>query len=291
MLFYIERGEVLKGIGFNLRSLFNTRISAMSKDIQNLQQLGLISKVCSELDNHLGFSDKTLAEYIIHIAGKHVEAGGFQKELSENGAEFPLSFAENLMRIITTLAKPIEKNTGKKGGVDSSSHGNSGEFSGLAGKNTAPVPLDDFFEHEPSKGAERERRDSAADGRHDQDRDRDRKDRDTNRDDYDRDRRRGRDRSRSRSRERGRGSRFSDRYDDHRDRYRDDRRRGGRSRSRSRSTDRRQQSFNRRDVEIFARPFRRFPYFPHSLPFVPLLREDFQLVRFSKYMLNFIIAT
>ena len=43
--------------------LWGESASVMSKDIQNLHQLGLISKVCSELDNHLGFSDKTLAEF------------------------------------------------------------------------------------------------------------------------------------------------------------------------------------------------------------------------------------
>ena len=141
----------------------------MSEDIQNLQKLGLISKVCSELDNHLGFSDKTLAEFIIHIAGKHAEAVGFQKELSENGAEFPLSFVENLMRIISTLTKPIQKNKGEAGGAGSSSNGKSSEFSGLAGKNTAPVPLDDFFEHEPSS----ERRDNTDDAEMERDRNRD----------------------------------------------------------------------------------------------------------------------
>ena len=38
--------------------------------LDTLQRFALISKVCSELDNHLGFSDKTLAEFIIHLVIK-----------------------------------------------------------------------------------------------------------------------------------------------------------------------------------------------------------------------------
>ena len=59
------------------------------------------------LDNHLGFSDKALAIHIIHLAGKHDEARDF-KRVSDNGAEFPYSFAENL-RIIKTLVKSIQR--------------------------------------------------------------------------------------------------------------------------------------------------------------------------------------
>ena len=37
-------------------------------ELGNLQHLSLVSKVCTELDNHLGISDKTLAEFIIDLA-------------------------------------------------------------------------------------------------------------------------------------------------------------------------------------------------------------------------------
>lgn len=73
-------------------------------ELDKLQHLGLISKVCAELDNHLGFSDKTLAEYIIHLASQHVnDPKKFHKSLHDNGAEFPESFTENLLRIIMRL--------------------------------------------------------------------------------------------------------------------------------------------------------------------------------------------
>jgi hypothetical protein len=41
--------------------------------VERLQALSLISKVCEALDEHLGMSDKTLAEFIIDLAGKRKE--------------------------------------------------------------------------------------------------------------------------------------------------------------------------------------------------------------------------
>ena len=56
-------------------------------DLANLQYLSLVSKVCKELDNHLGISDKTLAEFIIDLAKKNPELPAFRAALAENGAE------------------------------------------------------------------------------------------------------------------------------------------------------------------------------------------------------------
>ena len=33
--------------------------------MEKLKYLGLVNKICQELDNHIGVSDKTLAEFII----------------------------------------------------------------------------------------------------------------------------------------------------------------------------------------------------------------------------------
>jgi hypothetical protein len=32
-----------------------------------------VSKICTELDAHLGLADKTLAEFIIHLADEHTD--------------------------------------------------------------------------------------------------------------------------------------------------------------------------------------------------------------------------
>ena len=36
--------------------------------VERLQSLSLVSKICTEMDNELGLSDKTLAEFIIDLA-------------------------------------------------------------------------------------------------------------------------------------------------------------------------------------------------------------------------------
>ena len=81
-------------------------------DIKELQRLALVSKVMSELDNHLGFSEKALAEFIIHLGTKNTgNEASFQHDLKENGAEFPDSFARNLLRIITAMMNPSSSGT------------------------------------------------------------------------------------------------------------------------------------------------------------------------------------
>lgn len=42
--------------------------------LDKLQELSLVSKICTELDSHLGLADKTLAEFIIHLAESQGDA-------------------------------------------------------------------------------------------------------------------------------------------------------------------------------------------------------------------------
>lgn len=70
-------------------------------DLEKLEKISLVSKVCTELENHLGLNDKDLAEFIIHLADKHSTFEAFKKVLHENGGEsFSDSFIANLLRII-----------------------------------------------------------------------------------------------------------------------------------------------------------------------------------------------
>lgn len=123
------------------------RIAEMS-ELDKLQHLGLISKICAELDNHLGFSDKTLAEYIIHLGSQHKNNHkAFHKSLHDNGAEFPESFTENLLRIIMRLtgqaamAKPKEIVNQAPTVPRSAAEV---QFPGLARPNSNPIPLEDM---------------------------------------------------------------------------------------------------------------------------------------------------
>ncbi|XP_057293129.1 ATP-dependent RNA helicase DHX8-like isoform X3 [Hydractinia symbiolongicarpus] len=74
------------------------------EELQKLESLSLVSKVCTELENHLGMNDKTLAEFVIMLAGKSKTVEKFQKLLDKNGAEFPDSLTTNIYRLIKTMA-------------------------------------------------------------------------------------------------------------------------------------------------------------------------------------------
>ncbi|XP_054717545.1 ATP-dependent RNA helicase DHX8-like [Uloborus diversus] len=73
------------------------------EEIKKLEYLSLVSKICTELENHLGINDKDLAEFIINLAGKNDTFEAFKKALLQNGAEFPDSFMSNLLRIIQQM--------------------------------------------------------------------------------------------------------------------------------------------------------------------------------------------
>ena len=73
-------------------------MSVKMDEIEKLEHLSLVSKVCTELDNHLSLNDKDLAEYIIHLAEKHPNYDAFYKAMSKNGADFSESFVANLLR-------------------------------------------------------------------------------------------------------------------------------------------------------------------------------------------------
>jgi ATP-dependent RNA helicase DHX8/PRP22 len=64
--------------------------------VAKFKQLQVVSKIVQELENHLGLSDKDLAEFIINLADKN-ELQDFVKDLNENGGdEFPEQFVINL---------------------------------------------------------------------------------------------------------------------------------------------------------------------------------------------------
>ncbi|OQU97575.1 Helicase associated domain-containing protein [Cladophialophora immunda] len=82
-------------------------------DFTSLELLSLVSRVTSELQNHLGINDKTLAEFVID---QHEKCGGnldkFKEALAGMGAEFPNSLVESIDRLIRTMHpkyKRVEK--------------------------------------------------------------------------------------------------------------------------------------------------------------------------------------
>ncbi|XP_076067983.1 ATP-dependent RNA helicase pea [Oratosquilla oratoria] len=78
------------------------------EDLEKLEHLSLVSKICVELENHLGINDKDVAEFIIALAQKSKRLEKFQKELSENGGDqFADSFVESLWRLIVHMKPSV----------------------------------------------------------------------------------------------------------------------------------------------------------------------------------------
>jgi ATP-dependent RNA helicase DHX8/PRP22 len=72
-------------------------------DIYNLELLSLVNKITQELNNHTGYNDKTLAEFIISLHDDSKTLPEFKSKLDECGASFPGPFVENIDRLILSL--------------------------------------------------------------------------------------------------------------------------------------------------------------------------------------------
>ncbi|KAM6964405.1 ATP-dependent RNA helicase DHX8-like [Tautogolabrus adspersus] len=94
---------------------------AASDEIKRLEYLSLVSKVCTELENHLGISEKDLAEFIICLAEKHPTFKEFKAVLFKNGADFTDTLTGNLLRLIHTM-RPLPS-TSKADQSEVKSHG------------------------------------------------------------------------------------------------------------------------------------------------------------------------
>lgn len=186
-------------------------------EVAKLEHLSLVSKICTELENHLGLNDKDLAEFIIHLAEKNNTFDKFKKVLIENGAEFSESFMANLLRIIqhmkpTKSQEKLSKSTIKQDELAQ-------KFPVLALPNEEPKTVDDIVssamasleELAPSKKSSKQ---------------------DSKKDDQSNDNNDKKNRHSRRSRSKDRRKHKS------RSPYRKDRRHKSRSRSRSKSRDR-----------------------------------------------------
>ncbi|KAI1956524.1 DEAH-box ATP-dependent RNA helicase prp22 [Ophidiomyces ophidiicola] len=80
-------------------------------DLQSLELLSLVARVTTELQNHLGISDKTLAEFVID---QHLKCGGsfknFKSCLEAMGADFPQSLIESIDRLMLAMHPKYKSN-------------------------------------------------------------------------------------------------------------------------------------------------------------------------------------
>ena len=75
---------------------------------EQLAQLALVSKICTELEKHIGMGDKNLAEFLIHLAKESkYDKDKFAKNLESNGAKFPKVLFDSLYNIICVKKKII----------------------------------------------------------------------------------------------------------------------------------------------------------------------------------------
>lgn len=69
----------------------------------------------SELQNHLGISDKTLAEFIIAQHSECKNLDEFQQKLEAMGADFPQSLIESVDRLVLTMHPKFKGGKGRNG--------------------------------------------------------------------------------------------------------------------------------------------------------------------------------
>jgi ATP-dependent RNA helicase DHX8/PRP22 len=194
-------------------------------DLLNLELLSLISKVTSELQNHLGVSDKTLAEFLIAQRVECDSFGEFKKKLATIGAEFPPSLIDSLDRLVLAMHPQFKgKNQSHNGtgeGHSRTAEENSKVFAGLAlpdraitYENDGADAIDDTLALlEGLEGKVRKEKSTRKRSRSPEDDDR----KSRRRKDRSRERRRDkyRSRSRSRSKERRRNGRYQDEDEDY----------------------------------------------------------------------------
>ncbi|KAI9732300.1 MAG: DEAH-box ATP-dependent RNA helicase prp22 [Cirrosporium novae-zelandiae] len=72
-------------------------------EFEKLEFLSLVSKVTSEISNHLGINDKTVAEFVIDQHSKCESFGDFKKALDATGADFPQTLVESIDRLVLAM--------------------------------------------------------------------------------------------------------------------------------------------------------------------------------------------
>ncbi|KAM7536920.1 hypothetical protein Aperf_G00000070277 [Anoplocephala perfoliata] len=73
------------------------------KAFRKLEYYSLVSKVCTELNNHLGLEDKVLAEFVIHLAKKNNTFDSFKNALLKNDAEFSDALIASILRLVQKM--------------------------------------------------------------------------------------------------------------------------------------------------------------------------------------------
>ncbi|CAM8876327.1 unnamed protein product [Rhodiola kirilowii] len=193
----------------------------MADGLKKLEYLSLVSKVCTELESHLGFGDKVLAEFITELGRNCETVDEFDRKLKENGAEMPDYFVITLLKIIHAILPPEGRKEERDVRSGDDGDGRKSKFPGLG--------IEDSVDRVRELEKEIERETRIRDGGEERDR--------------------GGERERSRYRDRGgHGDRDEDRRERRRDRDRD--RGEDDRRERHRDRDRREKHFRDEDEDV-----------------------------------------
>ncbi|CAN6452534.1 unnamed protein product [Victoria cruziana] len=89
--------------------------AAKMDGLKKLEYLSLVSKICTELESHIGCGDKVLAEFIAELGRTSRTVDEFDTKLKESGAEMPDYFVHTLLTIIHAILPP--ETEGQVGGT------------------------------------------------------------------------------------------------------------------------------------------------------------------------------
>ncbi|KAJ8772558.1 hypothetical protein K2173_027735 [Erythroxylum novogranatense] len=160
--------------------------------LKKLEYLSLVSKVRSELETHLGFGDKVLAEFITELGRNCETVDEFDSKLRDNGSEMPDYFVRTLLTIIHAILPPKTKSEKESKKDSVVSDGKKSKFKALAIEDSRATvkELERELEMEAEERVRKDEREEENRHRRERDRDREReRERERHRSRYDRDER------------------------------------------------------------------------------------------------------
>ncbi|PPJ50760.1 hypothetical protein CBER1_07474 [Cercospora berteroae] len=116
-------------------------------DLEQLEILSLVSRITSEINNHMGVSDKTISEFVMAEHAKCANQSAFREKMAD--FDFPESLADSIDRLIRTMHPRFKNASHSNGGKDATEKpaDKIQKFKGLAIADSEPVAddLDDTF--------------------------------------------------------------------------------------------------------------------------------------------------
>ena len=75
--------------------------------MDELARLELVNKVVSRLEEEVGIGDRTLAEFVIHLAQEAGTPVAFTESLAKNGADFSDDLSRQIFALVEEASTPL----------------------------------------------------------------------------------------------------------------------------------------------------------------------------------------